>query len=238
MSGTGSIADILSGIRSGGRSMQVVRERCDLDPAEEMQVVREIGLARSPGFRIDWQNEDAYRTVLLWMLGHDGATCTDPWTRKPCPVRLDAGIYLCGNTGTGKTWLLETMNEYARVRGLKVTCRGKVRPLAWPSVRTDRICDHYSAGGDMSFSTVWATVCFDDLGAEPVESMCMGNRMQVMRSVIERRADYGGLLTLVTSNMQPASSQFTDRYGERVQSRICSMCNYIELVGEDRRKMR
>ena len=28
------------------------------------------------------------------------------------------------------------------------------------------------------------------------------------------------------------------RYGDRVNSRMASMCNYIELTGPDRRKMR
>jgi DNA replication protein DnaC len=78
-------------------------------------------------------------------------------------------------------------------------------------------------------------LCNQDLGAELKESLHMGNRINVLKQLIEYRGDRQDLITLITSNY-PIDSEFISvKYGDRVVSRLIEMCNYFELKGKDRR---
>jgi DNA replication protein DnaC len=79
-------------------------------------------------------------------------------------------------------------------------------------------------------------LCVDDFGSEPTESAYMGNRLEVMRCIIENRGDRRDRLTHIISNLPPGSKQLKEKYGDRVQSRLFEMCNYFELRGQDRRR--
>jgi DNA replication protein DnaC len=75
-----------------------------------------------------------------------------------------------------------------------------------------------------------------DLGAEPAESLYMGNRAHVLRQILEYRGDFSDKLTLITSNLPINHQLFADRYHVRVSSRLNEMCNYFEIRGKDRRE--
>ena len=76
-----------------------------------------------------------------------------------------------------------------------------------------------------------------DLGCEPQESLYMGNRVDVVRQLIEYRGDKTDEITLITSNLKINGEKLVNRYGDRVASRLNEMCNYFEIKGKDRRKM-
>ena len=76
-----------------------------------------------------------------------------------------------------------------------------------------------------------------DLGSEPQESLYMGNRVDVVRQLIEHRGDKTDEMTLITSNLKINGERLVNRYGDRVASRLVEMCNYFEIKGKDRRKM-
>ena len=76
-----------------------------------------------------------------------------------------------------------------------------------------------------------------DMGAEPHESLYMGNRMNVMRHLLEYRGDQSEQMTLITSNLPMNHNKLVDRYDERVMSRLNGMCNYLMLNGKDRRRL-
>ncbi len=65
----------------------------------------------------------------------------------------------------------------------------------------------------------------------------MGNRLDVLRNVLEYRGDKTDELTLITSNLKINGEALSNRYGDRVASRLREMCNYFEIKGKDRRKI-
>ena len=60
--------------------------------------------------------------------------------------------------------------------------------------------------------------------------------MNVLRAILEYRGDRSDQITLISSNIPMEHKMFTDKYGDRVASRMREMCNYFELTGQDRRK--
>ena len=214
----------------------------DLDMA--MKVVEAIGKSRNPNFVIDDENRFAYENLVRWIHGDPAMMCLDPETRRPVPGRLDKGIYIAGNTGTGKSWALEIMTVYATIDKIQVYYGrgydGKdiIGCLHWMNVRTDTMCEEYSREGSYDKYKQWKVLGIQDLGAEPPESLYMGNRVDVMRMILEYRGDQTDRITLITSNLPINHQKLIDRYGDRVASRLTEMCNYFEIRGSDRRKVR
>lgn len=202
-----------------------------------LQVVDAIGKERSAKFAIDAENRFTYENMIRWVHGDPEMKCVDPETKSIIPGRLDAGIYIAGNTGSGKSWTLEIMSAYCLIDNVQVQVGEKQRCLYWSNVRTDTICDEYTTDGTFDRFKKISVVGFQDLGAEPLESMYMGNRINVMRQILEHRGDRSDQITLITSNLPMEHKMFIDKYGDRVASRMREMCNYFELTGQDRRKL-
>lgn len=204
--------------------------------SQAMSDIEEIGRMRSPAFVIDAYNRDAYENALKWLHSNDSMSCTDIDSGDRIKGNLNAGLFVCGNTGSGKSWLLDIISVYARAAGFRIKSGHDVVPLAWNNVRTDSVCDQYADGKPLSRFKLAPIAGFQDLGTEPAETLYMGTRTEVMRAILEARADDGSLITLISSNLRPGSDRFIKRYGDRIDSRIRSMCNYIELTGPDRRR--
>jgi hypothetical protein len=202
-----------------------------------LQIVDAIGKERSAKFAIDAENRFTYENMIRWVHGDPEMKCVDPETKSIIPGRLDAGIYIAGNTGSGKSWTLEIMSAYCLIDNVQVQVGEKQLCLYWSNVRTDTICDEYTTDGTFDRFKKISVVGFQDLGAEPLESMYMGNRMNVMRQILEHRGDRSDQITLITSNLPMEHKMFIDKYGDRVASRMREMCNYFELTGQDRRKL-
>lgn len=202
-----------------------------------LQVVDAIGKERSEKFAIDAENRFTYENMIRWVHGDPEMKCVDPETKSIIPGRLDAGIYIAGNTGSGKSWTLEIMSAYCLIDNVQIQVGETQRCLYWSNVRTDTICDEYTTDGTFDRFKKISVVGFQDLGAEPLESMYMGNRMNVMRQILEHRGDRSDQITLITSNLPMEHKMFIDKYGDRVASRMREMCNYFELTGQDRRKL-
>lgn len=203
---------------------------------DALSKVETIGRMRSGRFVIDDNNRSAYENVIRWLHSDSEMKCMDPHSREIMPGNLGAGLFISGNTGSGKSWLLDIMSVYARICGFRIKIGENIIPLSWKNIRTDKICDEYSDGKSVTSYKEAKIIGFQDLGTEPVEAMNMGTRLQVMRSILESRGDEDAVITLISSNMRPGTEKFINRYGERVDSRISSMCNYIELTGPDRRR--
>lgn len=202
-----------------------------------LQVVDAIGKERSAKFAIDAENRFTYENMIRWVHGDPEMKCVDPETKSIIPGRLDAGIYIAGNTGSGKSWTLEIMSAYCLIDNVQVQVGETQKCLYWSNVRTGTICDEYTTDGTFDRFKKISVVGFQDLGAEPLESMYMGNRMNVMRQILEHRGDRSDQITLITSNLPMEHKMFIDKYGDRVASRMREMCNYFELTGQDRRKL-
>jgi DNA replication protein DnaC len=211
-----------------------------------MQTVETIGKKRNPRFVIDNENRFVYENLIRWVHGDPEMKCIDPDTLKIIPGRLDAGIYIGGKTGTGKSWALDIMAGYCFGDDVRFRVGDKTPFLSWKNYRADTICEEYTATGSINGYKNQAIVCFHDLGSEPEESLYMGNRVGVMKQILECRGDRTDMITLITSNLPmcrlPESKKkdfnirdLTDRYGDRVMSRLRAMCNNFEMNGKDRR---
>ena len=107
--------------------------------------------------------------------------CLNPDTKEIIPGRLNAGIYIAGNTGSGKSWALEIMAAYTLIYNFQIQIGENKRCLYWSNFRTDTICDEYTSEGTFDRYKKMYIIGIQDLGAEPVESMYMGNRINVLK---------------------------------------------------------
>ncbi len=229
---------ILNAIRERGMFAQITRyQYLDYNMEEEMQIIEAIGKSRTPYFVIDDENRFTYENFIKWAHGDVTMKCIDPISRQIVPGRLNRGIYIAGNTGSGKSWCLEIMHAYCAAWNFKVLWGDDTepRPLWWRTVRADALCDVWAEKGSIMEYKKQAMLGIQDFGNEPQESLYMGNRLDVVRNLIEYRGDKQDEMTFITSNLRISGDILKERYGDRVASRLSEMCNYFEIKGKDRR---
>ena len=193
--------------------------------------MREIGKRFVPNFILDEENSDVYENVRRWADARP-FTCLDPGNPKnKIPGDPTKGLYICGPTGSGKSILVAVVNAYLSALYAKIKVGDSVENLTWESRRSDEICIEYAKTGDLTQFSKARVLCIQDIGSEQKETIYMGNRVEVIRTILEYRGDRSNLMTILTSNDRISEG----RYGERVKSRLYEMCNYFELVGKDRR---
>lgn len=239
MARTELINQVLNRIGNRGLFKGITRYvYADYDMQESLEIVEAIGKSRNPAFVIDDENRFTYENMIRWCHCDTKMQAIDPVTKKVIPGGLKKGIYIAGNTGTGKSWCLEVMAAYAMAFGFVITLgETEKRMLYWENVRADDICEEYAANGTFQKFKTRNIYGIQDLGSEPAESVYMGNRIEVLRQLLEYRGDRTDQVTLFTSNFPMNHKILVDRYGDRVSSRLSAMCNYFEIRGKDRRKM-
>lgn len=201
-----------------------------------LKVVEAIGKERNPNFCIDNENRFVYENLVRWVHADPDFKCINPFTKEVTKGRLDKGIYITGNTGSGKSWALEIISAYSTIDNVVFGIVGSKKQLHWPCVRTDTICEDYTTHGIIEKYKKMPIIGIQDLGAEPVESLFMGNRQNVLQQILEFRGDQTNSITMITSNLPINHEALSRRYHDRVASRLNEMCNYFELTGSDRRK--
>lgn len=224
--------------------------RLTREPGKEMAdsdilyIIKALGEKVCPGFQIDESNRDTLLAFARWTLGiHFKAM--NPQTKQMVEGRLDRGIFITGPTGTGKTMAVKVMYYLAKMFGETINIGKAQYPLGWRDARAEDLCDEYSRTGELASTKGIASLCIHDLGAEPQETLYMGNRVSVMRQVIERWGERHDRILVITSNLplcyrptndlEAARPTILKRYGARAESRLVEMCNYLYLGGEDRR---
>ncbi len=235
-----SINQILNAINQRGMFAGFTRfQYLHYDVEEALKIVEAIGKSRNPKFVIDDENRFTYENFIKWCHCDPTMQCLNPETKGVVPGRLKRGIYIAGNTGTGKSWCLEIMLAYCTAWGFRVQFidDSNPRPLWWRTFRADAICDKFIDTGEIHTLKQIPMLGIQDLGCEPQESLYMGNRVDVVRQLIEYRGDKTDEITLITSNLKINGEKLVNRYGDRVASRLNEMCNYFEIKGKDRRKM-
>ncbi len=216
---------------------KVHRMTYDVDSKDFLKACLIIGKARNKKFTIDDENKFVYENIIKWLLGQD-FKCIDIESKKIKRGRKDAGLFIAGNTGSGKSWAVEILSEIAKEAGVCSGFGSQKGYMYFNCCRTDDICTEYSLNGNLSIYENTRIVCFDDLcsDSEPLESLFMGNRLNVMQKILEHRGDRKDKITIITSNVPFNHEIFIDRYGDRVVSRLHEACNYFELKGRDRRR--
>lgn len=191
-----------------------------------------IGRTMAPDFGFDEQNIDTYRQLGFWFMNDSRMTALNPNGKGRTAGRLGKGIYLAGNTGTGKTTAFNILhflyqkNPFMRLKSI----------MPWKEIRADDIAALYAKMGDIFEIKKEPFLCIQDLGCEPLESIYMGNRINVMQDLLCYRGDRRDFVTMITSNIPLEHEDIRKRYGDRVQSRMIEMMNYLTLTGKDRRK--
>lgn len=222
-----------------GQDLQALK-RQNIDPNawsmdEVMEGVKEVGKLIVPNFTIDKNNRFVYENLIYWLFADERMRCYDLEGKliKGDPRK---GIYLAGTTGTGKTIATEVMVKMAYALGIKIKV-GDNTPalLKWKNIRADEVVNYYVHNGECEDIKKETVICFQDLGTEALEALYMGNRVNVMRRILEYRGDRRDKMTLITSNISPGDRELHERYGDRVVSRLSAMCNILAMVGPDRR---
>lgn len=151
---------------------------------------------------------------------------------------LDKGLYLGGNFGVGKTWLMRLFQRNNR--------------QVFTVQNAKAIADDFERDGEKAMSQFKESpllpsndienffhtkmgLCIDDLGTEQIKNH-YGNKKNVIGDLIELRYASGntGDLLHVTTNLTGA--QMSDFYGGRVASRLREIMNVIDFVGSDLRQ--
>lgn len=185
-----------------------------------------------PGYVVDEHNKRVVNNIIRWLHADPACEAQDPQTGEWRRADLNRGFFLAGGTGAGKSLTMAIAAAYAEIAGLKWTSRGELCGLRHYDVRTADAVQAYMADGSL-LRVDTRCVCYQDLGAETREAGNYGTRINVMGQIIETRGDAFGLITHFTSNFR--LTECGDLYGDRAQSRLYAMCNYMEMRGPDRR---
>lgn len=233
------VKSIISQVHELGKNQGVRRYAIPFTMADSLAIVDAIGKERNPKFVIDEENRFAYENIIKWLHGDETMQSIHPVTKQVISGDLKRGIYIAGNTGSGKTWCLDIMLEYLAMIKIPVLLGKDKYPtrLIWKTSRADEIVARFIESSSIDSYKQSRMLCIQDFGSEPLESVSMGNRMNVLRNLLEYRGDRNDCLTLITSNIPIAHAKMRSAYDDRVMSRLTEMCNYFEIKGKDRRKM-
>lgn len=223
-------------LQENGPAFGLFRENSLNDIDNSREVSRYLLAARRthPEFVVDKFNEFATVNLLRWLNGCPFQTQNFDNPREIVPGNLKKGIYLAGNTGSGKSLEIDALLAYGYAAAkFFVSIRQRIRrhQILWTTIRADELCDRYQERG-----TVWEYIdepllCIHDIAAEIQGVNFMGNRDNVIERIIQRRGDIPDTMTLVTTNLPVANLP----YSERAKSRLQGMCNYFTISGIDRR---
>lgn len=232
-----TIEEALNKVKERGFFREIVRYQYkDYDVQECLRLVEQVGKQRTPRFVIDDENRFAYENFIKWLIGDGAMKALHPETKEEIPGNLYRGIYIAGNTGSGKSWCMEVMRAFADVMRFRIDFGTDICRIWWKEARADEIVAHYVTDTSIEPYKDAKILCIQDFGSEPLEAVSMGNRMNVLRYLLEWRGDHSDRLTLITSNLSLKNQSLVECYGDRVASRLVEMCNYFEIKGKDRRK--
>lgn len=152
---------------------------------------------------------------------------------------LRKGLFISGNIGCGKTYLMKLLQENLKQYYRLVSCREIADKFAQDG---DEALEKYASIREYWDKTTWKKCrsiypyCFDDLGTES-DKKYYGNDVNVMLDVLLRRYEKGDFtLTHITTNL--SADELKARYGNRLTSRFKEMFNFINFPADapDRRR--
>lgn len=233
------IDKLLKGLNFDDIFSKIERNKYEIkDLNYAVQIFERIGKMRVKNYVVDNENRFVIENLIKWICGDETMQCQDIDNKTVIQGNLEKGIYLSGNTGVGKSLILEILSAFAKIDDIKVIIDKENYTMSYKTFRADQICYYYSKEGDINEFKQKAILCIQDVGAEQLETIYMGNRLNVIRNILEYRGDFSDKITLITSNYPFNHKAFLEKYGERVSSRLYEHCNYFELKGNDRRKIK
>lgn len=188
-------------------------------------------------FTITKENSFVYQNCLKWLINQP-FKCIDPETKKAIDGDLKKGLYISGKCGSGKSLMLTILAAISQKYAVKYITGNRTINLVWAENRADDICNEVVISG-VDIITRMRNIDvlnLNDFGSGTAEQIYMGNRINAIRLILEARADMYGKFTLITSNLPMNEKAISDLYGDRVASRLNSMCNYFILNENDWRQ--
>jgi DNA replication protein DnaC len=164
-------------------------------------------------------NRDAFLKIATWYASKN-----------------NKGLFLLGDVGTGKTYLLKCLLKNFRNNGsIRIRTMQELVAL-WHDNKGREEGFWYDAFGIYDNRVEDAhNYILDDVGQEQIVNY-FGEKMELFNRLITRiYAGYEqhGLGSYITSNL--TQSVFLARYGARTVDRIADMCDVIEFKGESLR---
>lgn len=183
-------------------------------------------------FKIDEFNSDIFNNLYRYF-----------YADKQSKYDLDKGILLLGNTGTGKSNLMDLFRFNPKCSYVIKSARMLADDYSDKDKGGAQYLKKYSGlikntAVELSFGQKEIGLCIDDAGTE-VDSMHMGNRINVIENLILNRYDNKSFLkskTHITTNY--GIKEMEERYGYRVRSRLSEMFNLVVMPSStpDRRR--
>lgn len=182
-------------------------------------------------FVVDDDNRFVYENVFKWCIGDASLRAVNPINGEIEQGSLGKGLYICGPTGTGKTLCLDIFKSFLRTIGAMVTIKGRGRfMLSWTTYFATDVSQMMQDYGNVSWANDHPSLCIQDMGSEVQTVSHFGTKSNAIEQIIQMRGEQN-LITVISSNYKIKGSP----YGNRIESRLCQMCNYYELKGKDRR---
>lgn len=220
-------------------SKNVLRQMSNYKFEDCKKLFVHIGKRLNKGvYDVDKGNEYVIDNIIHWLLCEPFIANNPHEMINPNSTiigDINKGLYIAGQTGTGKTLMTKIINILSQSLDIRYLSGNINHPFSFALVDADAITDTYLHTGDITKYKHMHLLCIQDLGREPAEVTYMGTKCDVLRSVIESRAD-NDVMTIITSNLPFTSDVFEERYGDRVVSRLHQMCNYFILNYRDYRK--
>lgn len=179
------------------------------NPQELFDRFTQLAAAQPEGYVIDDSNATVIEALCYYF-------SNVPYGK----FNLNKGIFLAGNTGSGKTTLMRIFSQ--------------IVPFTFYYV--DNICDNVRREGQEQLDKIkqrtYDELCFDDFGSE-AKIMHYGSNYDVMYDVVVRRCQdfvHHKTKTHFTTNM--TMQDIIKIYDTRIESRLHEMCNIVVLGGK------
>lgn len=134
-------------------------------------------------------------------------------------IEKNKSIFVYGNTGVGKTYFCHAISNQKNTRVENfVFLLSEYRDYMMKGFYNEKIKELCNED----------YLIIDDIGSEKTSDFVI----EFLYTIINRRYE-NMKRTILTTNLK--FKDFSDRYGDRVLSRIAEMCVLVELKGEDKR---
>jgi hypothetical protein len=209
------------------RAIEVFRP-IDYDEAKDITwdiIVKKLG-----GNASDFSKEGNVTEVIPKLIHY---FIKDPASVYP----LSKGIYLWGDTGSGKTFLMETMQSLVQILGLRTQYFDIYNVLLF----NEQVLNE---GKFNSEQYLKRSAVFDDFGQEEPYLRVFNNDIRPMHHIINRAYDNykrNGQLIHFTSMLPPnllheTTENSLPHIDRRTYERICDMTTCVKLTGKSKRK--
>lgn len=174
---------------------------------------------RNKKFEIDSDNKTFLNLLCKYF-------ARDPSFETEHSGDLSKGLFIYGNSGSGKTTSLDIIRN--------ISMKYKLKQLWFPKIETSDVVDKFNMDKNkdsviLNYSK--GSFMFDDLGAESsANNIHVFGKEEIFIRILQSRYNEfigRGTKTFITTNL--SMKAIKERYGERVEDRFYEMFNLLEL---------